>query len=412
VAIAKILKAYTFQVITDGWGDIPFSEALKGLPEDGGNTAPSFDAQSAVYDAIIKMVRDGRTALQNSTGAQTIDGDVIYGGNKAQWIKFANTLELKLFLRLSEKSPAKAQAGVAAVMTSANGTGGGGFIDEGDDAVVNYSSEAGNQNPLYSEMSGLQSVQNLVASKTSVDTMNANNDYRLFIFYNLASNGTFAGLAQGNYTASPSTVVSITGNAVGADVRNDASALAPVKFMTSYESKFLQAEAVARGWGTSLETDEELYNDGVHASFFAYAGAFAGQELLLADVGDQSANGNTVQEQIFLTADYAYYSYVNEDTLFGVPAATWATYPTAGTVQEKLKFIITQKWFAMNGNQGFEAWTEWRRTGYPDFFTISVNSIIGNKFPRALFYPDVEVQRNRNFPGQRLITDKVWWDIH
>jgi hypothetical protein len=205
--------------------------------------------------------------------------------------------------------------------------------------------------------------------------------------------------------------VSIPNAAVGADVRNDASALAPVKFMTSYESKFLQAEAAARGWG-GAGTDEQLYMEGIHASFYAYSKDFDNQQELLADVGDLSANGDTVKEQIFLSSDYAYYSYVTEDTLFGVPASTWSVYPAGGTLQDKLKFIITQKWFAMNGNQGFEAWTEWRRTGYPDFFTISVNSIIGNKFPRAFFYPDVEVQRNRSFPGQRLITDKVWWDIH
>lgn len=408
VGLAKILKAYEFQVVTDGWGDIPFSEALKGLPEDGANTAPKFDAQAAVYDGIIKMVQDGRTLLEGSGSDQAISGDLVYGGDKDLWIKFANTLELKMFLRLSEKNPTKAQTGATAIMTSA---GANGFIDEGEDAIINYGSAAGNQNPLYAEMVGLQSVQNLVASATSVDSMNSNNDYRLFVFYNYLSNGSFAGLAQGFYTASASTSVSIPNHAVGADVRNDASALAPVKFITSYESKFLQAEAAARGWG-GAGTDAALYDQGIHASFAAYSSNFAEQELLLADVGDVSANGNPITAPILLSADYGYYAYTQGDTLYGVDPAYWSQYPTAGSVQDKLRFIITQKWFSMNGNQGFEAWTEWRRTGYPDFFTISVNSIIGNKFPRALFYPDVEVQRNRSFPGQRLITDKVWWDIH
>lgn len=408
VGIAKILKAYEFQIITDGWGDIPFSEALKGLPEDGGATSPKFDAQSAIYDGLIKMVQDGRMLLNASSTDQTINGDLVYGGDKDLWVKFANTLELKMYLRLSEKNPTKAQAGAVAIMGSA---GANGFISKGEDAEIRYGSAAGNQNPLHAEMVGLQSVQNLVGSSTVIDSMNADNDYRLYAFYNPLSNGSFVGLKQGFYTAPASTSVSIPSAAVGADVRNDASSLAPVKFITSYESKFLQAEAAARGWG-GTGTDATLFDEGIRASFAAYATTFANQDILLADVGDVSANGNPITSPITLSADYGYYAYTQGDTLYGVDPAYWSQYPATGSVQDKVKFIITQKWFAMCGNQGFEAWTEWRRTGYPTFFTISVNSIIGAKFPRALFYPDAEVQRNRNFPGQRVITDKVWWDVH
>jgi len=108
----------------------------------------------------------------------------------------------------------------------------------------------------------------------------------------------------------------------------------------------------------------------------------------------------------------------NNFTSYGLLATDAATYlasaggayPSTGTKTAKLKAILTQKWACMNGNQGFEAWTEWRRTGYPDFFTVSTTSLIGQVFPARFFYPNVEVTRNLNFPGQKLITDKVWWD--
>jgi len=89
-----------------------------------------------------------------------------------------------------------------------------------------------------------------------------------------------------------------------------------------------------------------------------------------------------------------------------------APYPETATVEQQIKAIITQKWFAMDGNQNIEAWTEWRRTGYPDFFTISRASRIGNQYPVRLPYPETELTRNLNFPGQKNITDRVWWDVN
>ncbi|HVW99984.1 MAG TPA: SusD/RagB family nutrient-binding outer membrane lipoprotein, partial [Candidatus Babeliaceae bacterium] len=92
--------------------------------------------------------------------------------------------------------------------------------------------------------------------------------------------------------------------------------------------------------------------------------------------------------------------------------ANWAQYPATGTTDQKIRYIITQKWFSMCGNEGFEAWTEWRRTGYPDFFTVSQSSLIGQNFPRRFLYPFSEVTRNANFPGLVPVTTPVWWDVN
>lgn len=417
VAIAKILKAYSFQIITDAWGDVPFSQALKGLPEEGGITSPAYDPQAAVYDGIAKMIQDGRTLLEESeANGLELKGDVIYAGDLVKWQQFANTLELKLFLRLSEKNPAKAQAGVANIVTKANA--GAGFIDESSDCQINYSSTAGNQNPLYSEMAGLNKVQNIVGSKTVIDSMNANTDLRVEVFFNPINTGAYVGIAQGNYTVSSSTQVSIPNASTGADVSSsnqELSKVAPVKFITSYESYFLQAEAAARGW--SGGNAKVLFEAGIAASFNAYSKEFDALDEILVDTPD-AIGGVPLTVPIKVSAATATDLYLNgitTDSGLVIDPAYWGQFPTTGTVQDKVKFIITQKWFSMTGNQGFEAWTEWRRTGYPSWFTVSVQSAIGSSpaaFPHRFFYPDVEVQRNLNFPGQKLITDRVYWDIH
>lgn len=401
VGLAKVLKAYAFQLITDGWGDVPFSQALKGLPEDGGITAPAYDPQTSVYDGIAKLVQDGRALLASadSIGLE-LNGDLIYSGDLVKWQQFANTLELKIYLRLSEKDPVRAQAGVTHIMTTA--MGGAGFIDEASDAHINYGSAAGNQNPLYSEMSALNKIQNIVGSKTVIDSMNANTDLRVEVFFNPINTGAYVGIAQGNYTIASSTQVSIPNAATGADANTDESALAPVKFITSYESYFLQAEAAARGWGTG--NAQSLFESGITASFASYSSAFDALGEVLVDSPEVPLNAATAAD-----------AYINGNADAGIDPAYWAQYPSGGTLQQKLRHIITQKWFSMTGNQGFEAWTEWRRTGYPDFFTVSAQSTIGKTpaaFPHRFFYPDLEVQRNLNFPGQKLITDRVYWDIH
>jgi hypothetical protein len=395
VGVSKIFQAYIFQVITDAWGDIPFSEALKGLPEEGGITSPKYDPQQTVYDGIIQMVKDGRNMLENLEGEQTLANDIIYNGDIQKWIAFANTLELKMYLRISKVDRGKAIAGI-------NSLAGGPFINnEQEEAKIDFSAAAGNQNPLYSEISGLGFVQNIVASATAVDSMTNYNDYRVYVLFTRP-----VGLPQGAYTVSSSTAVGFPTDVTGALAADEASALAPVRFISAAESKFLQSEAAVLAGGDAAG----LFYEGIYAAFNMYDEEISSLGALI----DSPYTFN-------LTAEYAAYAYINGDTVNGFyggdpfpqqPPSPIAQFPTGGSEEEKIKAIIVQKWLAMVGTQGFEAWTEWRRTGYPNSFTYSVNSIIGQNFPRRFLYPDTEQQRNQNFPGQKTVTTKVWWDIH
>lgn len=421
-AIAKILKGYTYQILTDQFGDIPFSEALKA---DEGISSPKYDSQEDVYNGIIAMVTEGRDELDPTSPAPESD-DLIYHGDLELWQKFANTLLLKAYMRLSAIAPTVAQQGIEAI--DATGIG---YLAEGESAEVHYFNEAGNFNPLYSEMKNatIDGIQNLIASKTTIDSMNANNDYRLFAFYTPAAGG-FVALEQGFYNVVPAAASYATPSpAVGADADDPASSLAPVRLLSDYESLFLQSEGVVRGWLTG--DDKELFERAIAANYAAYSGTF---NALISDgtlpsiVADSLATSDTtgVPQIVPFNVDYLVHTYINGDAdLFGsgnyylegeqvqvTPASYWGAYPVAGTTQEKIQHIITQKWFSMCGNQGIEAWSEWRRTGYPDFFVISRNSRIGNVFPVRLPYPDDEVSNNQKFPGQKQVTDKVWWDAN
>ena len=375
-AISVVMQAYTFQLITDAWGDVPFSQALKGQYIDGHNVNPKYDSQSVIYPALIKMV-DSSLALMNTADANhPSTDDLVYGGDMSKWIKFANTLKLRMLIRESEVNPTGAQAGITALFATNPA-----FLGVGDGAQIKYGFSTSNKNPLYAEEAGLNYTQNLAGSSTCINQMWANNqDPRVGAFYTPAGSN-FVGLTQGiianNITAGSFSVPSAT---VGGNAQDATSSNAPVNLLTSYESYFLQAEAAAHGW-TGFN-DSTLFAQGVLASFEEYSNAI---NNVFGEVGD--------------TAFFYYYGSVPD-----------AVYPVGGTFAAKQQAIITQKYYAMCGNQGFEAWSEFRRTGFPNFLVYPLFAS-PKQFPKRFLYPTSESTVNANYPGLQPLTSKVWWDL-
>jgi len=293
-------------------------------------------------------------------------------------------------MRMSNIDPATAQAGIVSLYANPNFK----LIGSGDDAAMQFGASASSKSPLYAEASSttLGGIQNLVGSRTCIDSMNSNGDPRAYVFYEGTSSsggGAVVGVAQGDYnTTALAANYSIPNIYVAGDAQNAASASAPVNLLTSWESMFLQAEVVARGWqGASFGlTDDSLFKLGIQANFNYYNTGLAATYGALF--------GSVTPYQDYMSG-----------------GGYWTMYPTGGSVAQKLRFIITQKWFAMCGNQGFEAWCEQRRTGYPDFLVISKNTLIGNNIPRRFLYPTSESTRNLNFPGLQPVTSKTWWDL-
>jgi len=362
-AIAWLQKAYAFQLLTDAFGDVPLKEAFRGT----GNLSPHFDPQQEVYDSIIAWTKRGIAMTTVSNGNYPASNDLVFGGGAAgmaSWKQFGNTLLLRVYLRLSEVDPNKAKTGIQELYAMSPD-----FLTK--DAKITYLSVGGNQNPLYAEGVALGRTQNLVGSATAVNAMKGNNDPRLKVVYAPNGAGQIVGIPQGSYAtqsgSDPSTPAAITG---GRFASSAIAAAAPVKLISAAESYFLQAEAVARGWATGNVAT--LFQAGIKASFDDLGLSATELATYLATAPDAQ-----------LPADLA----------------------------GRVKAIITQKYYAMNGFQGFEAWTEWRRTGYPNFLVKSQASTLGtNDLPARLLYPDSEITRNANFPGVKVITEKVWWD--
>ncbi|MES2701002.1 MAG: SusD/RagB family nutrient-binding outer membrane lipoprotein [Bacteroidota bacterium] len=386
-AIALLMQAYTFQVLTDGWGDIPFTEALHGQYADSHIVAPKYDSQRVVYMGILSFIDSAKKMIVPGEKV-TVEGDLMYGGVMSQWMKFANTLQLKVLLRMAYVDPVNARAKIDSLyLTNPS------FIGSKDDARIEFGFNSNNKSPLYAEASSatMAGAQNLAGSSTAIDSLNSNNDYRIAAFYGLSNTG-YTGIRQGNYDGGfPGGSYSIPSVYVGGDAQDVRSGNAPVNLLTSWESYFLQAEVAARGWGGSSGGDDALFYAGIRASFDYYESAFF--------------------TELEVHSDSAYKIYTQGDVPGGIAPGYWTVYPTTGTTAEKLRFIITQKWFAMNGNQGFEAWTEWRRTGYPDFFVRPKNSLMGSSRPARFLYPTSESTTNTNFPGVMPLVTRVWWDV-
>ena len=362
--IAYLMKAYGFQVATDAFGSVPLSQALQPTVYIN----PKFEAQQTVYDSVFMYVSKALPLLNAPPPVTLKTQDIIFQGNSAQWIAFANTLELRAYLRLSKADPAGAEAGIKALYAT-NPT----FLTE--DATITYSSTGGNDNPFFNEEVALGKVQNVVASSTIVNAMTNNNDPRLAKLFVLYTNSTdsLESIPQGSFQFYPEKIVSPPSPLVGAKANDPSSATAPVKLLSAVESYFLQAEAVARGWGTGSVT--ALYTAGITASFAA------------TGAGDPSTYISTAPD--------------------GLQALTAAI-----TVDDMVKAIITQKYYAMCGFQGFEAWTEWRRTGYPNFLVPSAGTVIApGELPLRMPYPNSELTSNSNFPGLIPIYTPVWWGM-
>lgn len=365
--MATVMKAYTAQILVDMYDQIPYFEALQGVS----NLNPKFDDGYAIYQNLLAILD---TALGKNFSASTVTNpgttDLVFGGNIDNWKRFANTLQLKIYLRMINAKPAEAQAGVQKLY-AANAL----FLAV-DAGVTGFTNIKGKGNPMYEQnIRELNTPTNLRASRTFVTFLQDNNDPRItYNFGSAAPNSIHQGDYTNNTDPSYNTAASLVQRATD-----------PVIFISQAESSFLQAEARER--------------------YFAGAGAKA-----LYDAGVLSA----------FTVEGA------NGTTFIAPAGKYA-YPVAGTLAQKIEAISVQKWVSFSyGVHFIEGFFEKNRTGYPRTspvystaptyvpgqLVVSKNSVLGpGLFPRRLVFPDVETIRNSEAPAVVPITTKVWWAL-
>lgn len=298
-AVGTIMQQWTFHVMTDLWGDIGYSDALRGRDPSAGNT-PKLDPQAVVYDGILAALKKAHSDLDPSAFALT-RSDLIYKGDISKWQKFANSLRLRVAMRLSEVDPDRARVEFTEALAA------GVFTSNADNAKLTYVNDEINVHPIYAYE---RSRNDHSVSATMIDTLKAFSDPRLPIYAKPNTAGEYRGTPNGVNKVQPIDSVSRIGHHFS---KADASAV----IMSYAEVLFLQAEAAERGWIA-----------GDPASLYAQAITAAMQDLGIE------------QAEI--------------DAYLAQPKVAY----------NGLESIGLQKWIALYGN-GPEAYAEWRRTGYP-----------------------------------------------
>ena len=352
LAMITVLEVYSYHVLVDIFGDVPYSEALDG----NNNVTPVFDDAAGIYKDLFTKLDGAITALGAGSAGNLADGDFIYGGDAVSWQTFASSLKLKLALRMADIDPAMAQSAGSAALANV-------ISRDGQSARFSYQNSTPNTNPLWEDL--VQSGRtDFVVANTLADVMNSSEDPRRGVYFReLDSLGALIGLAHGAggsyYTHSQ------PGDALE-------NKTLPGVLMDYTEVLFLQSEAAARGWGGDASA---LYQAAVNQSVTDWTGT---------------------------AATAAFLNKVHYDSLMAAPNnKTWK------------EVIATQKWVALY-NRGFEAWSTWRLYDAPTMnvsaeagttpptrynYSVDEYSINGTSVSAAN-------------SGSDLVTDKVFWDVN
>jgi len=368
--MAEVLRGYTFHYLVDLFGDVPYIESLQE-----GNITPIVTPGEEIYADIITKIDAAVAAYEaDPTEPQVGNQDIIFESDMEKWIQFANTLKLRMYMRMAYTPEANPTA-VTALINEGN------FITE-DVTFDLYTSSANKRNPFYEvflSQTGLGDV-NHIASNTITGFYNQNGDPRLQAVFRPGTGGTYGSIEQGTGNDFNNTAV--------AYARPNIGPLTPVFLMTVSESNFLQAEALIRySGGTGAKAK---YDAGVTASFATYTQYFG---LTGASAADFIGAGDVYE------------------------------YQPGGTAEETVRQVIIQKWAALAYVNNIEAYIEATRTKFPEVVaTGTENYAEGNRIPSAisvlpgttipsiLFYPDDEVTRNPNITQHTSLTQNVWWD--
>lgn len=394
--VALILRSWMFQNLTDLYGPIPFREAAEAKLQ--GITNPKYEEQQVVYSGILADLEQAVSLIGTTT--ENVDGDILFGGNLTRWRKFATGLMIRIALRQSKKvDPSSLLNNILSdpnkypLMTS-----------NADQVALEYIADSdGNSSPLFTRSSS-DYVTSTRVSQNLVDYLKSIDDPRLAV-YALPTQSSVTGLnpdpadfeyvgavnregplADPREYSAPGILWAPRTYSPDLASRNAAQAI----ILTYSEEQFCLAEAAEKGYiGGGTVKAGEYYENGIADQFAYYA----------LRVGDRYAS--------------SYLQLKGEDI---IPPAGYYTQPKvayAGTTNEKLEKIALQKWVSFYF-VGFEAWFEWRRTGYPE---ITIGAEGPGFIARRCLYPADEVRINEEHYAQAVqwlgaddLKSKVWWD--
>ena len=421
--IAKVLKAMKWIRGVDFLNNIPYRESFQT-----GLRYPRYDEGKFIYEDQIKQLDSAILLIKNADASKNINislSDIMFHGNKNKWIKFINTLKLRLLIHQANRSDRASyiQSEIARIIAE-----GSGFLNSGEDASVNPGFTDQKPNRFYTSLSKYNNSPTITilpdggvmlsyelasANTTALNFLKDNADPRMGLFYGTAGFPLPAGAAEPFPQPTPDTY---RGNKFGLPINSLAypfqsagfvsqikgtSAYNPVTpgstgvlkgynmdawVLTSIESLFLQAEAIQRGWLPG--NPEQAYKDAVRESFrWLNAGGDSGQPGLSDAVFDNWYNNQVAANNVNVS---------------------WADAP------DKYKLLMLQKWIAFNSIEPMEAYTDWRRNGGWPVIPPSLDPArISNTMPIRLPYSENEyVLNSENVNAQgtiNIFTSKIWW---
>lgn len=354
-ALVEILTVYTYSVLVDTFGDVPYSQSLdiEKYPN------PQYDDAETIYKNLISRLAAASASL--TSGADSFgSADLIYGGDADHWKKFANSLRLRLAINMDDIDHTYASTQVLAAVAD------GVISDNSENTNLNYLSAQPNANPLYADLV-VSGRNDFIPANTIVNKMNTLNDPRRDQYFTLKDGAYLGGIyGSSNGYANFSHIT---------PTLSDPSH--PGSIFDYAETEFLLAEAVARGIAVG-GTIESHYVAGITAS---------------------------MQDWGVASVDIA--------TYLAQPSVAYAT--ATGTWQQK---IGEQAWLALY-NRGFEGWTSYRRLDFPALAVPAVTYNDITAVPKRYTYPAREYTLNSanvasasSSIGGDNLTNKIFWDVH
>jgi len=356
--VALVLQSWIFSLLTDAYGEIPYSEA----GDIDKYLTPRYETQEAVYKGILNDLKNAQSLLK--VDGEAIQGDIIYNGKIIKWKHFANSLRLRFALRVADRLPNLAKTTLEEIAAE-----GSGYINSNEEIAQLIYRDAPYRNPVSSSFEARDDYR---ISKTMVDKLFELKDPRLSIYAD-----TTKTITAKRYIGLPNGLTSSEASSIGFDLTSKpgiyfSDPKAPAVILSYSEVLFGLSEAVSRNFITGDAAD--LYQKAIRASLEQY----------------KVSNDSIVK-------------YLNQPAIKFSPS----TYK---------KSIGEQKWIALYG-QGLEAFAEWRRLDYPQL-TPAKAGALGGKIPLRFLYPGTEQSLNGVSykeaiarQGANTLLTKLWFDV-
>jgi len=370
--VALVMKSWIFSVLTDTYGDVPYSEAIRGKTDD--IHQPAYDPQEQIYAGILADLNTANELLGSTDEA--INGDILFGGDIMAWRKLANSLQLRYLMRISGKRDVSADMSRILGDPAQYPV----FQSNGDNATLEYLAEAPNQFPLHTARVG--SFDEFRLSKNLGDRLLDFEDPRITVF--ARPTAASAGTANPEYVGVPNGLSDVDALGYNGGVQN----------VSRIGALFYEDAITSRGRNVAK----------------GYIMGYPELQFILAEAAQKGIIGGDA-ETYYKQGVAAAFEYVDTE----MPADYLSRPGVAFQPANALQLIGTQKWIALFFT-GLEAWFDWRRTNYPEIEAGPSNQN-NDRVPVRFTYPLSEQSHNSANreaavarQGADDINTKVWWD--